>query len=364
MTPPLNTKHRNLLEKVYYDEKKTYGRDALHYYLKNKYKDIPSLRQINDWLQAQKLQQLYAQTRSGGTTDKFKPEKPWNSISIDLIDFTNKPSKQFRYILVVIDNFSRFMITRKITAKEADKVSVALQSVLEEIKKKDNKSYPKYLICDDGNEFKGETLKLLERLGVSKRRTLPASPWANGLVERANGKLKILLSKIKDIHGAGWSDNLVDATKSYNEQYNRSLDMSPEKGVKLSGEDVKKMRDKVIENNEKNIGEFTRREPLKVGSKVRIKLAKGKLDKSSTPNWSSKLYIIGKVVDSKTPTIAPYYKIEGRAVDLKYSRNDVLPVDKVEEIPKRKKVALTRQAKKNVLVDGARTRSQTSKYSK
>ena len=41
------------------------------------------------------------------------PRRPFHSLSLDLIDKSNKPSYnkglQYRYILVIIDNFSRYI---------------------------------------------------------------------------------------------------------------------------------------------------------------------------------------------------------------------------------------------------------------
>ena len=134
---------------MWYTDGHCYGRDATYHYLQRHHTDIPSLRQVNDWIQNQKLQQLYSQTRSGGTTNNFTPETPWHSISIDLIDFTNKPSKNYRYILVAIDNFSRYMVCRKLTDKTAEKTAVALDSLLDEVKAKFGVKAPTYAIMDD-----------------------------------------------------------------------------------------------------------------------------------------------------------------------------------------------------------------------
>ena len=87
------------------------------------------------WLKQQKIAQLYAQTRKGGVTDTFKPTKPWYQMSMDLIDFTNKPGRSgMRYILVVIDNFSRYMMTLALTDKTAAKTAVGLRKVLDKVK--------------------------------------------------------------------------------------------------------------------------------------------------------------------------------------------------------------------------------------
>ena len=64
---------------------------------------------------------MYRPTRRSGGVSIFKPTSPFASMSVDLIDFTNKPARQFRYILVAIDNFSRFLYVEAITGKTAEK---------------------------------------------------------------------------------------------------------------------------------------------------------------------------------------------------------------------------------------------------
>lgn len=58
------------------------------------------------------------------------------------------------------------------------------------------------------SEFKSDTIKVFQKYGIEKRRTLAASPFLNGIVERENGKLKMLLSKNKEIVGGNRYSNL------------------------------------------------------------------------------------------------------------------------------------------------------------
>ena len=63
---------------------------------------------------------------------------------------------------------------------------------------------PRYVQADDGPEFKGDYAKLLSNLKIEKRRTLAGQPQSNGLVERANGKLKQIIFKNKEIFKGTW----------------------------------------------------------------------------------------------------------------------------------------------------------------
>lgn len=65
----------------------------------------------------------------------------------DLIDFQNLKSKNknYSYILVTIDGFSKMSWTRSIKSKSGEAVRDAFKSIFEEAK-----SSPKHLIVDEG----------------------------------------------------------------------------------------------------------------------------------------------------------------------------------------------------------------------
>ena len=327
------------LNKVYYKEGYTLGRDTLYDIMKQKYKDPPTKRGIMAWLKEQKLHQLYLQPKQVDSVQSFKPYKPLNSLSADLIDFTNKPSQLFRYILVVVDNFSRFMFSRALTSKKASTTAKGMADILDEIRET-YKKVPKYILSDDGSEFKGDYITLLEERGIRKKRTLAGAPQSNGMAERANGKLKMLLSQNKEIFKGTWKTHLVKATRIYNEYKNRSTGYSPQDAIELTGKDLDKVRANVkkVQINE----ERARAPDYKVGDRVRLKIPKGKLDKMSTPNWTDTIFKIAKVIRNDA-TISTKYQIEGKPDDKRYSRSDLqiirgkvvpIPVDEKAEAKK------------------------------
>ena len=173
------------IRKAYYDEGNLFGRDALFHLLKKKYpKSHPSKNEIEAWLGKQELQQLHKQTRKGGATDRFRPSKPWDNISMDLIDYSGRSAPNGKkYILVVVDNFSRFVLVRPMLNKEAKTTARSrhLTSILDEIKgtlKKLTKGVDiKNIITDDGSEFKGETSAVLKKRGIGICRRTSASPY-------------------------------------------------------------------------------------------------------------------------------------------------------------------------------------------
>ena len=330
---PISEEDRKLLEQVYYKEGLTFGRDGLFQYLKSKYKKHPSRRVVMRWLKKQKLHQEFAPTRSAGLTDFFHPVAPFHSLSIDLIDYNNKPAQSNRkYILVVVDNFSRKMYCESITTKEPVKTTPAMEKILKQIFQ-EHKKTPKYIISDDGSEWKSIFDTMLKGYNIDRRRTLGGQPQANGLVERSNGKLKMLIAKNMKINGGSWYDNLSKSLNAYNNQYIRTTQYTPNQALELKGEDQKKLvnnvedKHKIEVNNEK----IVIRTDYKVGDKIRVKLNKGTMGKSSSPSWSSVIYTIGKVIKPKLPTISEKYKVKELAQDQLYSRGDLQLIEGTPE---------------------------------
>ena len=102
-------------------------------------------------------------------------------------------------------------------------------------------------------------------------------------------------------------------------------------------------------------------ESFEVGGRVRVKLNKGKLDKSSTPNWSSTIYSVSNVIPRRG-TIAEKYNVKGKGSDLRFSRNDLQIVEgEPNEVPKKVQRTTRKMAADNELSKGAFTRSKAKK---
>jgi len=327
---PLTKKEEQLLEDFYYDKGYTIGRDNLYKILVKEHpNEHPSRREVMAWLKDQETHQIYRGAKKSSGISSFRPIKPLNSLSADLIDLVNKPAKNYKYILVVVDNFSRFMWARAITTKEPSKVAPKMEDILNEIEEEFDKT-PKYIQTDDGSEFKGEFLKLLNSRKVKNVRTLAAQPWSNALVERANGKLKSVLFKNKSIKGGNWFDNLKKAIEVYNEYVNRSTKYAPKDAIKLEKEGQDELKDnvKTLAIEQKTLKPTN----YEVGQRVRKKIPKGKLDKGlSSPNWTQKTYTITKV--TKGVGVRPTKYALSDNGNKKYTFNDVLAIKKVEKQP-------------------------------
>ena len=368
---PIRPEAAKVLEQLYYGEKYLYGRDGLFYIVQQR-KDLkvkPTEGEIRDWLAKQKLNQLYKGTRRGGTDAFFVPTFPWHHISIDLIDFSGKPaflqeSKPdvpkgvYKYILSVLDNYSRMLYTQPMKNKEASTTARALDTVLNRIKK----DYPKGVIAkpepkkfgrclmDDGSEFKGKgdvtVTKVLMKHQIAVHRILGGHPEQNALVERSNKGIKMIMAKMNKMNSLGWIYNYQQATDRYNEHLHRGISMP---GAQLSPGAASKHTEKSQFEALKNAVVKSYRpvpkegkapskfEPkdFKVGDKVRIKLNKSILDKSSDVSWSSQVFEVKEVKPKRLTTAKRYIiKFDNPAKEkYEYTKNDLQKIEEVEEIP-------------------------------
>lgn len=365
-----------------------YGRNNL-YRLMKEHLNSPKMKQkypgmeisrdyVGKWLKDQETAQMYAPARKTTQTQQFVPTSPFNQISCDLLNFRYRQVKKKNYILIVIDNFSRYAYTVAIKDKTQAIVSKAMQSVFNKIEVKYRRNIIKFLVTDGGDEFKGATDDVFKAANIKVKRTNPGSPWQNGMCERAGGKIKKILAKMlyppgipvtrkakKKVKKDGkyeevvleavktkppnpnWVDYLQSATAAYNAAHNRGIGMSSNDALGIGSSEVAKMTLKerielVKANNLKAYSKYyedkdvvvNQTSKLKVGDTVRLKLIKTPLTKGTDPNWSKKEYTVTKVITDDMPQNQDKYEInkkaKGGAAKAQWYRNDLLLANKIQ----------------------------------
>ena len=68
-------------------------------------------------------------------------------------------------MLVIVDNFSRFMMVEKLTNKTEKTTAVGVEKILKRIKRKIG-YFPKHCVTDGGGEFKGDTNEVFKKYGT------------------------------------------------------------------------------------------------------------------------------------------------------------------------------------------------------
>lgn len=146
------------------------------------------------------------------------PDFPGQVLSLDFIGPVNR-----KWILVIVDQFSRMVRLQVVRGTSASIVREAIQSWITTMGRK-----PHRVHCDNATSF---GLQLFEWLRHQQIQAVFASPYdhrSNGLVERVNREVNRVLGKLKLSSGVTEWWRLVDKTQQeLNHSYHRGLGTFP-----------------------------------------------------------------------------------------------------------------------------------------
>jgi len=160
------------------------SRDIFYKFLAKKYSGI-SRRRV---MERQRAWQLHQPVYRVPHTTSRPASRPFSRWQADLLDMTHNASRGWRYVLTVVDLFSKY--AHAIPLNASREVARAMASTFKG-------GRPSTLQTDNGGEFVSTTFK--DVLGGKTKHVLsrPYTPQAQGAVERFNGTLKRhLLSSI------------------------------------------------------------------------------------------------------------------------------------------------------------------------
>ena len=151
----------------------------------------------------------------------------FHTVMADLIDYKKYMwhNRRYRYVLVVIDAFSRFAWTRALKTKTAVESAEALDSIFSEMPYK-----PRFFASDQGNEFTISN-EVLHKILIEKYRmkvyTLKGKTKSS-IVERWNRTFKTRMQRyFSEKKKYVWTSVLQDFTRNINNSINRSIGMAP-----------------------------------------------------------------------------------------------------------------------------------------
>lgn len=212
-------------------------------------------------------------------------------IQADLVEMIPyaKFNKGFRYILVVINVFSKYVWALPVKRKTGKEVTAAMQTILKKMKK-----IPKNIQTDNGKEFYNKDFNsLMETYKLNHYSTY--SNLKASIVERVNRTLKSLMWKQFSLQGNyKWLNLLQHLVDKYNNTVHSTIHMKPKDiNIKNSKSVIIKFRKNTTLN--KDTVKFKVNDPVRI-SKYREQFSKG-----YTPNWSNEIFKIRKVQHT-TPT--------------------------------------------------------------
>ena len=146
--------------------------------------------EVEKWLLKQPLHQVYLPPpkyipRPNESMSLFAKPNDIHQADILYLPHDKFKKKTYKYALNIVDVASRYKGFYQLATKNSKEVAQAFQWTYENTPL----TYPKTLIIDDGKEFSGDTMKLMEKHDVLIQRGDPSQHRLQGIVERFNRTL-------------------------------------------------------------------------------------------------------------------------------------------------------------------------------
>jgi transposase InsO family protein len=196
------------------------GRTKFASYLKARYVGGPSQPQVTAFLDANDEHQIYRQRRRSQRTATSVAQAPFKQLAVDLTDIPKRGV--YRYLLVIVDLFSKFCWCTPLAKKSGEIVAREIQKIFDSLP---TGARVGSLRSDNGTEFKNPELRaVLDKTNTKQVFGLPGNPLANGAVESLNRTIKVnLFSDIGTDKSVG---SFAPALKKTIVQYNTTVQSS------------------------------------------------------------------------------------------------------------------------------------------
>ena len=233
-------------------------------------------KQVTEFIKNQETAQLNKQSTKKEVYNKiiaYGVNDIWQS---DLMDFQalSKFNKGYKWLLTIIDIYSRYAWCIPLKTKSTDNVREAFIELFKE-------DAPQNLTTDNGKEFLGNAMQnLLKKENIKQWTHEPGNHNTLGIIERFNKTVRLWLNKYFTANRTkNWIDVIDKFATNYNNTYHTTIRSVPN--------DV--FTGKQPFNNQ--ILHTDDLKSFKVGDKVRIKTKKAIFDKLGE-TYSRGIYII------------------------------------------------------------------------
>lgn len=279
------------LKTIYYDPKSPAsfsGVEKLYDFAKSQGQYDISKYHIRQWLQGQDAYTLTRQVRRRFRRNRVVVDGIDSQWDADLMDLSSlqKDNQGFRYGLVTIDIFSRFVNCRLLKQKTGSEVTRALESIV------GNGRTPNVLRTDKGSEFTNGTFQRFCR-GKNIKHILTQNEVKASYAERVQKTLKMKIYRyISENQNKSYRlvlDSLVD---SYNHTTHRSLGTSPSE-VGNDNEDEVRLQQYLIRtkyHKEKRVAK--RKYMFKIGDLVRLTYLRGTFEREYQQRFTGEIFKI------------------------------------------------------------------------
>ena len=150
-------------------------------------------------------------------------DKPFKRVAIDLVGPISPPSEEGHgYILTLIDFATRYPEAVPLKTIDTETVAEALVNIFSRL------GVPEEILSDLGTQFVSDCMKEVTRLlSIKQITTTPYHPMCNGLTEKFNGTMKLMLKRLCSEQPRQWHRFINPLLFAYREVPQESTGFSP-----------------------------------------------------------------------------------------------------------------------------------------
>lgn len=312
------------LEKIYYDPGSSAcfaGSEPLISKTKNKVKP----RKTQEWLLTQDAYTLHTQKRKKFTRNKYIVSNIDDLWQADLAILKNisKYNDGVKYLLVVIDVFSKYGWLRPLKNKTAKEVNEAFQSIFETEGRK-----PRNIQCDKGREFVSLVSKTFFKKHKINFYTTRNPDTKAAVVERFIKTIKTRLWRYFTHKNTFRFVNVIQLlVRAYNHTVHSSIKIAP---AHVTDTNILQVWKTLYPEKERYFAP-----KLKVGDTVRIAREKKHFAKGYERNWTEEIFKVSRVIRHPIP-VYEVQDMAGEVIDGTFYERElqkiIVPKNKVYKV--------------------------------
>ena len=269
-----------LYEKLYFPGSIKLYKAAKEQGMEVKYKTV------KEFVDSQKVSQLFRnKVASSGHIVAFSP---WSFFQMDLANMKqySRKNKGYKWMLMVVDVFTRFAWVKPLKSKRPVDVAVGLGEVLME-------KVPNLILTDNGSEYKGQVKQLLNTMNITHETNDLHDHKALGIIDRFTRTLREKVNKVFFVNNStNWIDHIQDIIKVYNNTPHGGIELIKPKDAHKKPYIwiITELNLKKAKKNKTN-----QKHDIRVGDVVRTRIKRKLFDKGTLAKWSNDTHNVTKV---------------------------------------------------------------------
>ena len=286
---PSSAKELNeYLKSIYYDPKNAAGytgAGTVYKAVKSEGKYRISLHKIKLWLAAQDAYSTFKPARKRFPRPKVivsAKDQMWDCDCLSM-KYHKDDNREYSYILVCVDVFTRFLFTKPLTALQGSLVKQAYEEIFER-----NES-PQTIRTDHGTEFVN---KIMKQYFISKniKHYLTSNEIKTSHGERVIQTLRMRIARMfRAKNNFNWIDHLQEITEAYNNSNHTAINSTPSQAM-CSTEKTELWHWQYKRNDSATKTGPNHQYEYKIGDRVRISYLRESFHRAYDHSWTKMIY--------------------------------------------------------------------------